>query len=122
MEGYFTDEMIQNIKDGLKNFAIHEEGSTISIALPEYLFTCKIRLSYDRNFDELKKAFVNTEIYKVIKQSAPRKDAKVSSTFVEITISACVNDVTAVKNRIYEEILKIDDSFPKRYISVSHCE
>ena len=122
LEGYFTDEMIQNIKDGLKNFAIHEEGSTISIALPEYLFTCKIRLSYDRNFDELKKAFVNTEIYKVIKQSAPRKDAKVSSTFVEITISACVNDVTAVKNRIYEEILKIDDSFPKRYISVSHCE
>ena len=119
LEGYFSGEMIQNIKNSLSEFSISENGNTISVATLEYLFTCKVRLGYDHDFNELKNAFGSTDLYKVMGQASLRKDPKVSSSFVEIRISTSVNDANAVKNRIYEELLKIDDSFPKRYITVT---
>ena len=120
LKGYFSKEMIDKIKRGLKekNVSINEKDNAIFVTAPEYVFFCRIRLGYDHEYDEFQKAFGNTDLYTVVRKTR-RRDAKVSGTFVEMTIKTSVNDANTIKNKIYEELLKIDDSCPKRYIKVN---
>ena len=120
LKGYFSKEMIDGIKRGLKekNVSINEKDNAIFVTAPEYVFFCRIRLGYDHDYDEFQKAFGNTDHYTVVRKTL-RRDAKVSGTFVEMTIKTSVNDANAIKDRIYDELLKIDDSFPKHYIRVN---
>ena len=120
LKGYFSKEMIDKIKRGLKekNVSINEKDNAIFVTAPEYVFFCRIRLGYDHEYDEFQKAFGNTDLYTVVSKTR-RRDAKVSGTFVEMTIKTSVNDANTIKDKIYKELLKIDDSFPKRYIKVT---
>lgn len=117
LKGYFTTEKIKEIKSAVQNYTITESENSITISAPEYTYVCRIRIGYDQNYDDMKGAFVNTEIYKVIKLKSPRTNKRTSYTFAELIVRS-KSDANTVKGRLYDELTKTDDSFPKRYISV----
>ncbi len=102
--------------DFVENYSVSGENHKIKITPQEYIFTYEIRIGYQQDYEELKKAFVDTELYTVKKQTKPIENQRLNYTFVRLTVSSIINDAGKITDAIHAELQNYDGNFRKSSI------